>query len=139
LVTLARPIRPGLKIVPAMARPTTKEAPPFGRRLAALRKSKGLTQKRLAELLGTTQKMVDYYERRAVNPSLALIEQLAEALEVSPADLLGVETRATRKRGKPGPTSQLQLRFERIQRLPRKDQEFIIRFLDTVLEKAEEE
>ncbi|HEY8458811.1 MAG TPA: helix-turn-helix transcriptional regulator, partial [Blastocatellia bacterium] len=45
-----------------MARPTTKEALPFGRRLAALRKSKGLTQKRLAELLGTTQKMVDYYE-----------------------------------------------------------------------------
>ena len=129
----------GLKIVPAMARPTTKEAPPFGRRLAALRKSKGLTQQRLAELLGTTQKMVDYYERRAVNPSLALIEQLAEALEVSPADLLGVEAKAGRKRGKPGPTPQLQLRFERIQRLPRKDQEFVIRFLDTVLEKAEEE
>jgi len=83
--------------------------------------------------------MVDYYERRAVNPSLALIEQLAEALEVSPADLLGVETRATHKRGKPGPTPQLQLRFERVQRLSRKDQEFIIRFLDTVLEKAEEE
>jgi hypothetical protein len=73
------------------------------------------------------------------NPSLALIEQLAEALEVSPADLLGVEAKATRKRGKPGPTPQLQLRFERIQRLSRKDQEFIIRFLDTVLEKAVEE
>jgi transcriptional regulator with XRE-family HTH domain len=76
-------------------------------------------------------------ERRAVNPSLALIERLAEALEVSPADLLGVETKAARKRGKPGPTPQLQLRFERIQRLPRKDQEFVIRFLDTVLERAE--
>lgn len=81
--------------------------------------------------------MVGYYERRAVNPSLALIEQLAEALEVSPSDLPGVETGATHKRGKPGLTPQL--RFERIQRLSRKDQEFIIRFLDTVLEKAEEE
>jgi hypothetical protein len=48
-----------------------------------------------------------------------------------------VETKAGRKRGKPGPTPQLQLRFERIHRLPRKDQEFVIRFLDTVLEKAE--
>jgi hypothetical protein len=61
--------------------------------------------------------------------------QLAEALEVSPADMLGVETMATRKHGKPGPTPQLQLRFECIQRLPHKDQEFIIRFLDTVMEK----
>jgi hypothetical protein len=54
--------------------------------------------------------------------------QLVAALEVSPADLLGIETKATRKCGKPGLTPQLQLRFERIQRLPRKDQEFIIRF-----------
>jgi len=52
--------------------------------------------------------MVAYYERRAVSPSLALIEQLAEALEVLPADLLGVETEAARRRGKPGPTPQLQ-------------------------------
>ena len=74
---------------------------------------------------------------RAVNPSLALIKQLAEALEVSPADLLGVETKAGRKCGKPSPTPQVQLRFERIQRLPRKDQEFVIRFPDTVLEKVE--
>src|SRR6266542_205381 len=44
---------------------------------------------------------------------------------------------ATRNRGKPGPTPQLQLRFERIQRLPRKDQEFVIRFLDRVAVKAD--
>lgn len=122
--------------LPAMAgRPATKEAPPFGRRLTALRKSKGWTQSELGARLGLTQKMVDYYERRAVNPSLAVIEQAAAALEVSVAELLGGES--PRRRGKPGPASQLELRLERIKRLPRKDQEFVIRFLDTVLERSE--
>jgi len=119
----------------AMAgRPTTKEAPLFGQRLAALRKAKGLTQIQFAARLDTTQKMVDYYERRAVNPSLDFMQRAAEILDISVAELLGSEPK--RSRSKPGPPSQLQLRIERIKHLPRKDQEFIIKFLDTVLEKA---
>ena len=122
---------------PAMAgRPASKQAPPFGQRLSAFRKKRGLTQTALAERLGITQKMVDYYERRAVNPSLALIERAADTLEVSVAELLGSEPQTVRR--KPGPASQLELRIERIKRLPRKDQEFVLRFLDTVLERAEQ-
>ena len=116
-------------------RPATREAPIFGQRLAALRRAKGLSQTQLAELLDTTRKMIDYYERRAGNPSLDFIQRAAEALDVSVAELLGSEPNS--KRGKPGPTPQLQLRFEQIRRLPRKEQEFVIRFIDTVLEKAQ--
>jgi hypothetical protein len=36
-----------------------------------------------------------------------------------------------------GPPPHLQLRFDQIRRLPRKEQEFVIRFIDTVLEKAQ--
>jgi transcriptional regulator with XRE-family HTH domain len=124
--------------LPVMAgRPATKEAPLFGQRLTALRKHKGWTQTQLAKRIGTTREMVDYYERRSPNPSLEVIQKLAEALEVSVPELLGVEAKTAYKRSKPGPASQLQLRFERIQKLPRKDQEFILKFLDTFLEKAE--
>lgn len=70
-------------------RPPTKEAPIFGQRLAALRRAKGLSQTQLAELLETTRKMIDDYERRAGNPSLDLIQRAAEALDVSVAELLG--------------------------------------------------
>jgi transcriptional regulator with XRE-family HTH domain len=119
----------------AMAgRPPTKEAPPFGQRLAAVRKKNGLSQKELAERLNTTREVIDYYERRAVNPSLAFIERAAESLEVSVAELVGSDPRIAR--GKPGPSSQLVRRIEQIRLLPRKEQEFVIRFLDTVLEKA---
>jgi len=42
----------------------------------------------LAEVLDTTRKMIDYYERRAGNPSLDFIQRAAEALDVSVAELL---------------------------------------------------
>ncbi|MGH9930918.1 MAG: helix-turn-helix domain-containing protein [Pyrinomonadaceae bacterium] len=116
-------------------RPPTREAPMFGQRLAALRRSKDLSQTQLADLLDTTRKMIDYYERRAGNPSLDFIQRAAEALDVSVAELLGSESNS--KKGKPGPTPQLQLRFDQIRRLPRKEQEFVLRFIDTVLEKAQ--
>ena len=115
-------------------RPPTKDAPPFGQRLADLRKKHGWVQKELAQRLNTSRMIIDYYERRAVNPSLAFIERAAEVLGVSVAELLGSDTKPAQ--GRPGPISALSMRFEQIRQLPRKDQDFVIRFLDTVLEKA---
>jgi transcriptional regulator with XRE-family HTH domain len=115
-------------------RPPTKDAPPFGQRLAAFRKKRGWVQKELAEQLNTSRMIIDYYERRAVNPSLAFIERAAEVLGVSAAELLGSDVKPAQAR--PGPVSALSLRFEQVRKLPRKDQDFVIRFLDTVLENA---
>jgi len=120
----------------AMAgRPQTKDAPPFGQRLATFRKKLGWSQKVLAERLDANRELIDYYERRAANPSLAFIERAAQALDVSVAELLGSEPKPI-PGGRPGPVPALALRFEQIRQLPRKDQDFVIRFLDTVLEKA---
>jgi transcriptional regulator with XRE-family HTH domain len=115
-------------------RPPTKDAPFFGQRLSAARKSRGWSQTQLAQKLATNQKVIDYYERRAVNPSLAFMERAAEALDVSVAELLGSKPNPARSR--PGPTPALALRFEQIRQLPRREQDFVIRFLDTVLDKA---
>jgi transcriptional regulator with XRE-family HTH domain len=115
-------------------RPPSKDAPLFGQRLAASRRSRGWSQTKLAEKLQTTQKVIDYYERRAANPSLAFIQRAAGVLEIPVAELVGGESKAVRSR--PGPTPQLALRLEQIRQLPRKQQEFVIRLLDTVLEQA---
>ena len=115
-------------------RPPIKDAPIFGQRLAAMRKSRGWSQTKLAEKLGTNQKVIDYYERRAENPSLAFIQKAAKVLEVSTVDLVGNES--NNPKSKPGPPPALASRFERIRRLPRKEQDFVIRFLDTVLDRA---
>lgn len=115
-------------------RPPTKYAPRFGQCLACVRKSRGWSQRQLAARLDSTREIIDYYERRAVNPSLAFIERAAKALDGTVAELLGTEAKSNRKRS--GRSPQLARRVERIRLLPRKEQELVIRFLDTVLEKA---
>lgn len=118
-----------------IGRPPTKDAPLFGQRLALLRRDKGLTQRELADRLSTTREMVDYYERRAKNPALEVVQGCAKALGVPVVELLGPEAAAPRRQ--PGPVSQLQRRFEQVKQLPRSEQEFVIKFLDTVLERAQ--
>lgn len=112
-------------------RPPTKEAPLFGQRLAAVRRSKGWSQRELADRIGVTRELIDYYERRSPNPALDFIERAAQALEVSVAELLGSQPHTART--KPGPVSQLQRRFEQVKLLPRKKQQLILEFLDAML------
>ncbi len=109
---------------------TTKAAPAFGQRMAALRQQKGLTQMQLAARMQTTQKMIDYYERRSPNPTLDVMQKIAAALEISVTELLGEEAVAVRAaRTKSGPTSKVQKVFEDVSRLPRRQQEKIVEFV----------
>jgi len=106
-------------------RPATKAAPVFGQRLAAARKAKGITQRELADRLNTTREMVDYYERRAVNPALEVVRGCAKALNVPMIDLLGSEdheNNGRKKRGS-GPTGKMRRLFEAASQLPRSQQE----------------
>ena len=62
-----------------------------GRRIAALRKEKGLTQKELAAQLSVTDKAVSKWEQGKNFPDLTTLEPLAAALGTSPAALLGLD------------------------------------------------
>ena len=84
-------------------RPQTKDAPAFGKRLATARIAKGWSQTELADRLKTTLKMIDYYERRANNPSVEFVRQAARVLSVPVVELLGEEAQIKRAR-KTGPT-----------------------------------
>jgi transcriptional regulator with XRE-family HTH domain len=111
----------------------TKEAPPFGQRMAALRQRKGLTQMQLAARMSTTQKMIDYYERRSPNPTLEVMQKVAGALEVSVVELLGEEAAAVRTARKSGPTSKVQKVFEEVARLPRRQQDKIVEVVSALM------
>ena len=116
-------------------RPTPKAAPSFGQRLAALRQSRAWTQAELADKLGTTVKMVTYYEREAENPTRKTIESIAEVFGVSTAELVGEITKPSRS-SKPGPPSQLQQLMHRLATLPKAKQKVVIDMLEGVLQKA---
>lgn len=107
-------------------RPPSKVATDFGKRVAEARRQRGLTQRQLADQLDVSQKMVDYFERRAENVTADILKRLAVALEVSADELLGLRS----KRPKPGPKSRLQTQIEQIQRLPKAKQAAISEILD---------
>lgn len=61
--------------------PNGVEEATFGRALREMRQSAGLSQRELAERLGTTQSAVARMENGATQPKLRTIEKLAEALK----------------------------------------------------------
>jgi transcriptional regulator with XRE-family HTH domain len=105
----------------------------LGARIAALRKDQGLTQVQLSEILGLTQQMIASYEVGRRRVPVSLLPQIAETLAVSPEELIGKKDVQPAKRG---PAPKLQQQIERIQRLPRAKQRFVIEMLDTVLAQA---
>jgi len=103
----------------------------FGKRLFALRKTRGLTQVQLAEALGTTQRVISYYETEAELPPSTAIIPLARVLEVSTDELLGL------KPADPNGNSSIQKqrlwkRFQKMDVLPTKDQRAVIRLINSL-------
>ena len=103
----------------------------FGKRLFALRKTRGLTQVQLAEALGTTQRVISYYETEAELPPSTAIIPLARVLEVSTDELLGLKP--TEPNGNSSIQKQrLWKRFQKMDVLPTKDQRAVIRLINSL-------
>jgi transcriptional regulator with XRE-family HTH domain len=63
----------------------------FGRRLARVREDAGFTQSSLARAVGISQSAISQIEADERNPSYETIRQIAEAMNLSPAYLVGGE------------------------------------------------
>ena len=87
-------------------------------------------------MLGVSQKTANYYERTAANPSLELINRLAEFLDVTAAELLGEQPSPLPRRRRPGPRSRLDEVVDEVRELPRAEQQRIIEQIEDSLEGA---
>jgi len=114
-------------VMPAKKEPQTA----FGKRLLALRKTRGLTQAQLAEALGTTQRVISHYETNAELPPSSIIIPLARVLVVSTDELLGLK--AAQSNGDTSPEKKrLWKRFQKMEALPTKDQRAVIRLINSL-------
>ena len=113
--------------MPAKKEPHTA----FGKRLFALRKTRGLTQVQLADALGTTQRVISYYETEAELPPSTAIIPLARVLEVSADELLGLKPTETNSNSSVQ-KQRLWKRFQKMDVLPTKDQRAVIRLINSL-------
>ncbi len=65
-----------------------------GRNLVRIRREKGLTQERLAELSGYTQQYLSGIEQGQRNPTIVTLFEIASALGVSHVDLVAPDGEA---------------------------------------------
>jgi transcriptional regulator with XRE-family HTH domain len=101
----------------------------LGQRIAAARKGQGFTQAQLAEQLGIAQQTLAHYESGRLRVAVAMLPPLARTLGMSIEELVGEQPAAAKR----GPAPKLQQQIERIQRLPKAKQRFIMDMIETVL------
>lgn len=63
----------------------------IGKTIRSIRKEKGITQKKLAELSGMAEITIRQYEADKYKPKIEQVEKLANALGVTAVDLMGIE------------------------------------------------
>lgn len=115
---------------------TKKTGSDFGERLTSLRKDRGMTQVRLAEALGATQRAISYYENECDCPPGPILIEIARVLRVSTDELLGVKSmRESKIANKADPeTRRLWKKFQQIMTLPEKDRRAVIRLVNSLVQ-----
>jgi transcriptional regulator with XRE-family HTH domain len=106
----------------------------FGARLARLRKERGFTQVELAEKVGMIQALISDYELDKLRPYADVAARFAEALGISTDELLGV-SRPQKSNGVPGDRRFLR-RLQLIGKLPKRDQDALLRTIDAFLDRG---
>jgi transcriptional regulator with XRE-family HTH domain len=105
----------------------------IGDRLARFRRERGITQMELAGMLGVAQPVVSDYERGELRLHGQTIIELTRILRVSADELLGLEepkgNGTIRNR-------RLLRRLQDLERLPKRDQQALMRTIDAFLQKA---
>jgi len=108
-----------------------KEPSEFGKRIAEARLRAGLTQVELSKRLGVTQQVVATWERRNVALRAEQIRTLAETLGTTADYLIGI---SASWKGTKGPSGKVRQVFEQVSRLPRRQQEKVVEFVEAFVQ-----
>jgi len=103
----------------------------LGKRIAELRKAQGLTQTQLGEMLDLSQQIIASYEAGRRHVSVWRLFAVAEALGITPQEILQANGQVPRKRG---PAPKVQQLVERINHLPPTRQKFVTAMIENALQ-----
>jgi transcriptional regulator with XRE-family HTH domain len=98
----------------------------FGKRIAAARKARGLTQRDLAKKVGISYRMIAYYEAQTNRPPTDKLATIANALNVTTDELLGNEPLSV-KEPKNG---RIWKRLQLVEKLPPQAQKQVVELVE---------
>jgi transcriptional regulator with XRE-family HTH domain len=109
-----------------------------GGRIARLRREKGMTQIELAERLRVSQPVISDYENDVIRLPADTVAQIAEVLRASADELLGLRGLQASARHAAGSIKSRRLyrRMQEIEKLPRRNQEALLRTIEAFISKA---
>ncbi len=105
----------------------------LGRRLAQLRKQRGLSQEELARRVGAIQVVISGYENGKLRLFAETAVRFARALDISVEELLQV-SKPVAVEPAHRPSRRLLRRMEKIERLPRRKQMALLTTIDAFLQ-----
>jgi transcriptional regulator with XRE-family HTH domain len=109
-------------------RPPKLSRTPLGQRVADTREKAGLTQTELGQKLGVSQRVIANWERKPVALRAEQLAALADALGVSADYLLGRPD--AKQPAAKGPPGKLRQAFDKAHKLPRHEQNQIVKFVE---------
>ncbi|MBL8266596.1 helix-turn-helix transcriptional regulator [Steroidobacter sp.] len=102
----------------------------LGSHIALLRKARGMTQAELATAIGVSQQAVFAYELGERRVSVLILTKIAKVFLIPVQELVGMSRPARVPKGRVSPRA---LRHaERLQKLSKTQQRFVIRIIDTL-------
>lgn len=104
----------------------------FGKRLAQLRKVKGLTQSELGGKIGVSKRVIAYYEGETNYPPTHLIIPIAKTLRMSVDELLGLKKSQIFDSNH----AALWRKLKKAEELSIKDKKMLFNFIDALLARS---
>ena len=112
-----------------MSKNNNKETTNFGKRLAKIRKQRGMTQGDLGKKIGVSQRVIAYYEKETQFIPAGNLNKIAGALNVSADEILGIKSLSIEA----PPNRRLAKRLRHFEKLPSQDQKAILHYIDALL------
>jgi transcriptional regulator with XRE-family HTH domain len=108
------------------------ESKELGKRIAIIRKQKGITQVQLAEAIGIDQRLISSYEVGRVTLSAEMLFRLAKALQVPADEILGI-SESENNEITAQPNLRFTRRFNELEKLPEQKKKAILKTLDDLI------
>ncbi len=112
-----------------MSKNNNKETTNFGKRLAKIRKQRGMTQGDLGKKIGVSQRVIAYYEKETQFIPAGNLNKIAGALNVSADEILGIKSLSIEA----PPNRRLAKRLRHFEKLPSQHQKAILHYIDAPL------